>query len=112
MRLFCVSFGLSVVLTAATAIAQTSDTPSSGYQSSSRMEPGSARFQQSLSHQIRVEKAREDRAHRQALLRYYEVIGYDYAHPVMNSGTFSIPLPTPNRYIWRRGVMAAPFGYY
>jgi len=112
MRLFCVAFGLSVFVTAASAFAQSNESSSSSYQSSSKLEPGWARFQESLSHQIRVERAREDRAHRQALLRYYDVSGYDYAHPVMNSGTFSIPLPVSQRYIWRRGVVAAPAGFY
>ena len=112
MRLFSLTFALSAVLTAASAFAQTSEPLTSGSPSVSQMEPGSARFQESLSHQIRVVKAQEHRAHRQSLLRYYDAAGYDYAHPVMNSGTFSIPIAPYSRYIWRRGVVVAPAGFY
>lgn len=110
MRLFSVAFALSAFLTAASAFAQTDEPLTSGSQSIPQIQPGSARFQESLSHQIRVEKAREDRAHRQSLLRYYDAIGYDYAHPVMNSGTFSIPIAPHSRYIWRRSFVVAPMG--
>lgn len=112
MRLFSIAFALSAFLTAASALAQTNEPLTSGSQSAPRIEPGSARFQETLSHQIRVEKAREDRAHRQALLRYYDVVGYDYAHPVMNSGTFSIPIAPRSRYVWQRNVILVPGGFY
>jgi hypothetical protein len=112
MRLFSVAFAFSAFLTAASAFAQTGEPLTSGSQTVPQIQPGSARFQESLSHQIRVERAREDRAYRQSLLRYYDTIGYDYAHPVMNSGTFSIPMAPHSRYIWRRGVVVAPMGFY
>ncbi|MCU0720376.1 MAG: hypothetical protein MUC83_11780 [Pirellula sp.] len=112
MRLFSVAFALSAFLTAASAFAQTSESLSSGSQVAPRIEPGSARFQESLSHQIRVARAQENHAFRQSLLRYYETIGYDYARPVVNSGTFSMPIAPHSRYIWRRGSVVVPAGFY
>ncbi|MCU0711024.1 MAG: hypothetical protein MUC43_03115 [Pirellula sp.] len=112
MRLFSIAFALSAFLTAASAFAQSNESPNSGSQSAPRIEPGSARFQETLSHQIRVERAREQRAYRQAMIRYYEAVGYDYARPVMNSGTFSIPIVPYSRNVWPRNVIIIPGGFY
>ncbi len=65
--------------------------------------PGWARFEPSPGHQMRVARAQQETAHRDALRRYYEAIGYDYAHPVINSSTFAIVVDPPvRRYSYPR----------
>jgi hypothetical protein len=108
MRLFAIAFALSACLTAVSAFADNNEPLTSGSPSERRLEPGWARFQEDPAHTYRVERARERQIYGESLLRYYTAVGYDYSHPVMNAGTFSLPIAQPGRYVYRRGFFVAP----
>jgi hypothetical protein len=113
MKLFLFAFVASALITTASAFAAFpgggGDEPlTGGSPVNSRTEPGWARFEESTSHMLRVQKARDRSAYNEALTRYYSSMGYDYAHPVINYGTGTVPFPISHRYVWRRGYAIYP----
>ncbi|MCY3005004.1 MAG: hypothetical protein NTV29_03390 [Planctomycetota bacterium] len=58
-----------------------SPTASSPFSKSDRTVTGKYRFEPSASKEYRVERARRESQAREDLLRHYQAIGFDYAHP-------------------------------
>lgn len=91
MRLFCLTLVASALLASSTALGQQKEPLTGGSPSDKKLVPGWARFEPSPAHQYIVARAREQEAHRVAMARYYESIGYDYAHPVLSSSQGMVP---------------------
>jgi hypothetical protein len=81
MRLFLAAFCLSAAITASTAFAQ-NDEPLSGGTGS----PGRARFEVSA-------RARAETMHREAIIRHYDWMGYNFATPTVNADPFNNAAP-------------------
>jgi hypothetical protein len=62
----------------------TSDEPLTGGTGS----PGHARFDPSPAHEYLVAKARSESAHREAIVRAYDWMGYNFGRPAVNSEPF------------------------
>jgi hypothetical protein len=73
----------------------------------------SSRFETTPAQEYLVRRARADREHRTAMLRYYDSIGFTYGSPVVNGGTY-YNLQSPNRYrrfFWiNSALMPTPYG--
>lgn len=96
MRLFLVSFCLSIFVTSLSALGQDT-TPLTG---GSQPLP-SARFEVSPVQQYLTARARADSEHRDAIVKYYDSIGYNYAQPTINAGVFTLaPAPVRARRIY------------
>jgi hypothetical protein len=108
MRLFLVSFALSAILTAATALAQNDEPLTGGSAIQQR-----ARFEVSPAQQYLVARARSESMERAAFLRHYDWMGYDYAHPQVNAGVFTLAQPPLRirRYYSYPGVFIDSRGY-
>jgi hypothetical protein len=83
MRLFLAAFCLSAAITASTAFAQ-NDEPLTGGTGS----PGHARFEANPAKEYLVQRARAETMHREAIIRHYDWIGYNFATPTVNSAPF------------------------
>jgi hypothetical protein len=88
MRLFLAAFCLSAAITASTAFAQ-NDEPLTGGTGS----PGHARFESSPAKEYLVARARTETMHREAIIRHYDWLGYNFATPSVNSDPFNNAAP-------------------
>lgn len=88
MRLSLVSFCLTATLTGLSAFAQDSD-PLTGGSEPRR----SARFEISPAQQYITARARAVSEHRDAIVKYYDSIGYNYAQPTINPGMSTLAPP-------------------
>lgn len=76
MRLFLAAFCLTGAITAATAFAQ-NDEPLTG----GTVVAGHARFEVGPAQQYLVARARAETMHREAVIRQYDWIGYNFSQP-------------------------------
>lgn len=113
MRLFLAAFCLTAVITASTSYAQ-NDEPLTGGTSV----PGSARFDISPAHEYLVARARAETMHREAIIRQYDWMGYDFARPTVNAGVYYVaqpPVRTRRIYsysgLWLDARLPSPFGF-
>lgn len=113
MRLFTITFLITALFTSLSAIAQDSEPLTGGSPSDRAMTPGWARFEPTPAQIYWTAKAREKAQHRESLSRYYDMIGFDYARPTLNSGFSMIaPVPRTRRWVVLPGfVNYAPFAY-
>jgi hypothetical protein len=96
MRLFLLSFCLTALFTSLSAVAQEQQPLTGG-----SAQPRSARFETSPAKQYLVARARADAEHRDAIVKYYDLIGYNYAQPTINAGVFTLaPAPVRNRRLY------------
>ncbi len=96
MRLFLAAFCLAGAATASTAFAD-NDEPLTGGTGS----PGYARFEVSPAQEYLIARARAETMHREAIVRQYDWMGYNYARPIVNSDPFfnaQTPLRTRRLY--------------
>ena len=102
MRLFLAAFCLSAVITASTAFAG-NDEPLTGGTGS----PGHARFEVSPVQEYLVARARVETMHKQAIIRTYDWMGYNFAAPTVNSDPFNNAQPL----VRTRRIYSSP-GYW
>jgi hypothetical protein len=96
MRLFLLTFCLSSILTSLSAFAQNSEPLTGGSELRT-----SARFEVSPVQQYLTARARADSEHRSAIVKYYDMIGYNYAQPTINAGVSTLaPPPVRTRRIY------------
>ncbi|MCY2984832.1 MAG: hypothetical protein NTY15_14510 [Planctomycetota bacterium] len=88
MRLFLAAFCLSAAITASTAFAQ-NDEPLTGGTGS----PGHARFETSPAKEYLVARARTETMHREAIIRQYDWMGYNFATPSVIADPFNNAAP-------------------
>lgn len=91
MRLFLIAFALSALTTAMTGTSFGQETTGS----SSAPQP-SARFKESPARTYLIMRARQEADQRDALLRHYQAIGFNYGQPEIYGNTFFSAAP-PNR---------------
>lgn len=91
MRLFLATFCLTALLTSLSAMGQ-SDEPLTGGSEQRQ----NARFEVSAAKRYITARAQANAAHRDAIVKYYDMIGYDYAHPTINAGMATFA-PAPVR---------------
>lgn len=92
MRLFFIALALFSLATFSYGQESGSKSGDSGWQPMR-----SSRFETSAAQDYLMRRARADREHRTAMLRYYDSIGFTYGSPVVNGGTY-YNLQSPNRY--------------
>ena len=96
MRLFLAAFCLSGIITASSAFAG-NDEPLTGGSAS----PGHARFEVSPAQEFLTARARADSMHRDAILRHYDWVGYNFARPnVSTDPFFNAVVPARTRRIY------------
>lgn len=88
MRLFIASFCLTGAITASTSFAG-NDEPLTGGTGS----PGHARFEVSPAHEYLVARARAESMHREAIVRQYDWIGFNFGRPNINADVFNNAQP-------------------
>jgi len=88
MKLFLASFLLAAFVTASASVVH-GDEPVAGGSGL----PRSARFTVSPAQELLTARAREERIHREAVLRHYDWIGYNYGAPTVNAGVFYLAQP-------------------
>ncbi|AMV35132.1 hypothetical protein VN12_23605 [Pirellula sp. SH-Sr6A] len=91
MRLLRFAIAIAPLLLSSAVYGQQKEPLTGGSPSDKKLVPGWARFEPNPAHQYIVARAREQEAHRVAVARYYESIGYDYAHPVLSSSQGMVP---------------------
>ncbi len=103
MRLFLAAFCLAGAITASTSFADNlanNDEPLTGGTGS----PGYARFEVSPAQEYLIARARAETMHREAIVRQYDWMGYNFARPVVNSDPFfnaQTPLRTRRLYSYQ-----------
>ncbi len=96
MRLFLAAFCLTGAITASTGFAG-NDEPLTGGSTS----PGHARFEVSPVQEYLTARARAETMHREAVMRHYDWIGYNFARPNVNSDPFfNAVVPVRTRRIY------------
>jgi len=96
MRLFLAAFCFTAAITASTGFAG-NDEPLTGVSSS----PGHARFEVSPAQEYLIARARAETMHREAIIRHYDRIGYNFARPNVNSNPFfNAVVPVRTRRIY------------
>ena len=88
MRLFIASFCLTGAITASTSFAG-NDEPLTGGTGS----PGHARFEVSPAQEYLVARARAETMHREAIVRQYDWMGFNFGRPNINADVFSNAQP-------------------
>ena len=88
MRLFLAVFCLTGAITASTSFAE-NDEPLTGGTGS----PGNARFEVSPAHEYLVARARADSMHRDAIIKQYDWMGYNFGRPNINPDLYFNALP-------------------
>ncbi len=83
MRLFLAAFCLTGALTAATAYAENDEPLTGGTET-----PGHARFEVSPGQQYLTARARAETMHREAVMRQYDWMGYNFGQPNINADIF------------------------
>lgn len=96
MRLFLAAFFLSGAITASSAFAGNDEPLAGGTATPARTRPELTAGQEFL-----IARARADSLHRDALLRHYDWIGYNYARPnVSTDPFFNAVVPVRTRRIY------------
>lgn len=113
MRLFAIAFFITALFTSLSAIAQESEPLTGGSPSDRPMTPGWARFEPTPAQIYWTAKAREKAQYRESLNRYYDMMGFDYARPNLNSSLSTIvPVQRTHRWVVSPGfVNYTPFAY-
>ncbi len=105
MKLFVTAFALSAVLTIASSFVQAQD----GDRNVGSPQPMSHyRFQMTPSQSYLISKAREESAHRDAMIHNLEYAGFNFGQPEINSGMFWTASPPPR---YRRFYFSPNYGY-
>jgi hypothetical protein len=95
MRLFLIALALSAITTAMTGASFGQEPATSG--SGSAPQP-SARFKETPARTYLIMRARQESDQRDALLRHYQAIGFNYGQPEIYGNTFfSAAPPSRNR---------------
>ena len=96
MRLFLAAFCLTGAITASTAFAKT-DEPLTGGSTS----PGHTRFELSPAEEYVTARSRTEAMHREAIIRHYDWMGYNFARPNVNANPmFNAVVPVRTRRIY------------
>lgn len=102
MKLFLIAFTLSSLATIASSWCTAQAPDDSGSQPIKQ-----SRFVTTPAQEYRMEIARQDSAHRRAMLHHYDIIGFNYGQPEINGSVFFLA-PPPTRF---RRVFVVPNGF-